>query len=112
MKKEVLYQDLLLGLCKNQHKLPPPHPPQQRSRRMIIQQLSFPHPPPLPMKEPLPPLLQQHNNKMIQIIEPHPLSLHPQFVAAKSLISDLQINVLQYSVCVEGGWVTNNLLKF
>ena len=33
---------------------------------------------------------------MIQIIElhPHPLSdEHPQFVAAKSLISDLQINI-------------------
>ena len=33
---------------------------------------------------------------MIQIIElhPHPLSVeHPQFVAVKSLISDLQINL-------------------
>ena len=31
---------------------------------------------------------------MIQIIELHPLSVeHPQFVAVKSLISDLQINI-------------------
>lgn len=41
-------------------------------------------------------------------MELHPLSLHPQFVAAKSLISDLQINVLQYSVCDEVRGVTNN----
>ena len=40
---------------------------------------------------------------MIQIIElhPHPLSVeHPQFVAVKSLISDLQINIF-YSIMYE-----------
>lgn len=53
----------------------------------------MPEPQPLLLlkKEPLfPP--QQDSRRRIQIMElhPHPLSLHPQFVAAKSLISDLQ----------------------
>ncbi len=64
----------------------------------ISQQQSFPpplHPHPLlfPQKDPFP---QQERRRMIQIIElhPHPLSVeHPQFVAVKSLISDLQINI-------------------
>jgi hypothetical protein len=57
---------------------------------MIIQQQSLPPPQLLPPKhEPLPP--QQQRRRMIQIIELHPFSdEHPQFVAAKSLISDLQ----------------------
>ncbi len=70
--------------------MPLPHPPPQSNRRMMIrQQLSFP-PHPLLLKNE--PLEQQDNKRIIQIIElhPHPLSLHPQFVAAKSLISDLQ----------------------
>lgn len=56
---------------------------------MIHKQLLFPpHPHPSLLKRPpFPP--QQHNNKMIQRIEPHPSS-HPhplpQFVAAKSLM--------------------------
>ena len=69
-----------------------------RHRRRISQQQSFPpplHPHPLlfPQKDPFP---QQERRRMIQIIElhPHPLSVeHPQFVAVKSLISDLQINI-------------------
>ena len=70
----------------------------QNNRRRISQQQSFPpplHPHPLlfPQKDPFP---QQERRRMIQIIElhPHPLSVeHPQFVAVKSLISDLQINI-------------------
>ena len=52
-----------------------------------------PHPLLFPQKDPFP---QQERRRMIQIIElhPHPLSVeHPQFVAVKSLISDLQINI-------------------
>lgn len=73
--------------------MPLPHPPQSNRRIMIRQQLSFPpHPPPHPLLLKNEPLEQQDNKRIIQIIElhPHPLSLHPQFVAAKSLISDLQ----------------------
>lgn len=66
----------------------------------MIQRQLFPpsQPQPLFEKEELP-LPQQHNRRIIQIIElpfpkpkllPHPqVSLHPQFVAVKSLISDL-----------------------
>ena len=70
----------------------------RRIRFRCSQQQSFPpplHPHPLlfPQKDPFP---QQERRRMIQIIElhPHPLSVeHPQFVAVKSLISDLQINI-------------------
>jgi hypothetical protein len=79
----------------------PPHPPQQSSNRISRQQLllSLPHPPLLFKKEPL--LEQQESKRMIQMMElhPHPLSLHPQLVAAKSLISDLHKNYLQYRLC-------------
>lgn len=86
------------------HPHPPPNPlfPQSRSR-MIIQQQLFPPPHPLPpkMEEPSP-HPQQERSRIIQIMElhPHPLSDdgHPQFVAAKSLISDLQNWYLQYSL--------------
>lgn len=83
------------GMSGDQQKLPhpllPPHPPQQNRRRMIHRQLSFPKPPHPLLPPHKPPLLppQQHNNRMIQRIEPQPpsLQLHPpQFVAAKSLI--------------------------
>lgn len=70
---------------------------------MMIRQLlllsEHPHP---PLKFiPLPPQ-QQKRRMIIQIIELHPhpfISLHPQFVAAKSLIRDLQKFDLQYSLC-------------
>ena len=77
---------------------PPPHPPQHKRSRMIRKQLSFPPQPEPPKPEPPLPQ-QQHNKRMIQIMELQLLSLHPQFVAAKSLISDLQIFILQYRVC-------------
>ena len=74
---------------------PLPHPPQQKSKRMIQMQLllppqlSLPHPSPLPFP-------QQQKSKIRMMSQeqlfplPHPPSHpHPQFVAAKSLISDL-----------------------
>jgi hypothetical protein len=86
----------------------PPHPPQQSSNRISRQQLllSLPHPPLLLKKEPLE---QQESKRMIQMMElhPHPLSLHPQLVAAKSLISDLHKNYLQYRLCENISGVTN-----
>jgi hypothetical protein len=60
---------------------------------MIRQQLlpESPHPFPPKRAGELPPPQQQARSKMIQIKDEHPLSeLHPQFVAAKSLIGDLQ----------------------
>ena len=78
-----------------------PHPPQQKSRRIISrQQLSPPNPPPQPPPQPqLSPLPQQQRSRMIQIMELHPpppkqelpeshpeSHPHPQFVAAKSLM--------------------------
>jgi len=72
----------------------PPHP--QKSRRMIIQQqLSPPKPQPLP--KPLPqPLPQQDRRRRIQIQENplFPSHPHPQFVAAKSLISFSSENIV------------------
>jgi hypothetical protein len=69
---------------------------------MIIQQQLPPFSPPLnklvpfpqPFPQPFP--LQQLRSRMIQIKElhPHPPSLHPQFVAAKSLMCDLQNNLV------------------
>ena len=81
-------------------------PPQQRRSKMIqIQLLSCPQPPPQLPPNPLP--LQQQSNKIIQIIELHPLSLpHPQFVAAKSLIRDLQKFYLQFILCESVNKVT------
>ena len=77
--------------------LPPqPKPPQQKSKMIAQIQLLLPLPQSFPPKKepPLPFPQQQHSNRMIHKIEehPHPLSvlLHEQFVAAKSLISDLQ----------------------
>lgn len=71
---------------------------------MIHRQLLSP-PQPLLLKKPELPLLpQQHNRRIIQIIEfphPHP-SLHPQFVAVKSLISDL-LKIYVYNICYEKG---------
>jgi hypothetical protein len=68
---------------------------------MIQQQLSFPFSRLVPLPQPFPfPLQKQDNKRMIQIMELHPLSLHPQFVAAKSLISDLQ-NIYIYSILYE-----------
>ncbi len=67
----------------------PPHP--QKSRRMIIQQQLSPPPKPLrPLPQPLPqPFPQQARRRRIQIqeIPLFPSHPHPQFVAAKSLIS-------------------------
>jgi hypothetical protein len=59
---------------------------------MMIQQLELSPPqPPLLLNREVPLPQQQERSKMIQIRLLHPLSeLHPQFVAAKSLISDLQ----------------------
>lgn len=101
-KKAAGYFPAAFGVCRNQH----PHPqllpqpllqpmpvkplPQKSSRRMIRQQLS--PQPPLPPQL-LPQLLpQQVSRRMIQMMLLHPLLLfvshpHPQFVAAKSLIS-------------------------
>lgn len=63
-------------------------------------QLLSPHPSLLLENSP-PPLPQQLNRMMIQIMELHPPpSLHPQFVAAKSLISDL-LKILIYSIDYE-----------
>lgn len=69
-------------------------PPQQKSKMIIRKQLLSPHPllhpPPHPSlhppPKPFPP--QRQSNNIIQIIELHPLPLllHPQPVAAKSLI--------------------------
>ena len=77
--------------------LPPqPKPPQQKSKMIAQIQLLLPLPQSFPPKKepPLPFPQQQHSNRIIHKIEehPHPLSvlLHEQFVAAKSLISDLQ----------------------
>lgn len=76
--------------------LPQPKPPQQKSKMIAQIQLLLPLPQSFPPKKepPLPFPQQQHSNRMIHKIEehPHPLSvlLHEQFVAAKSLISDLQ----------------------
>ena len=77
--------------------LPPqPKPPQQKSKMIAQIQLLLPLPQLFPPKKepPLPFPQQQHSNRIIHKIEehPHPLSvlLHEQFVAAKSLISDLQ----------------------
>lgn len=64
-----------------------PNPPQQKSRRMIHRQLSFPHPLPLNVLPPHPP--QQQSRRMIHRQEdiPFPLSHpHPQFVAVNSLM--------------------------
>ncbi len=61
--------------------------------------LSQPQPSFLPkMLEPLFPQPHRLNKIIIQIIElhPHPSLLHPQFVAVKSLISDL-LNII-YSI--------------
>jgi hypothetical protein len=58
---------------------------QQLSPPLLKRLVPFPHPFPNPL-----PLQQQSSNRMIQIMELHPPSLHPQFVAAKSLIGDLQ----------------------
>ena len=85
--------------------LPPhPHPPQSR-RRMIIRQLQLSLPP-HPLLLNMEPLEQQDNKRMIQIMElhPHSFSWHPQFVAAKSLISDLQ-KIFIYSI----GYVTSSI---
>ena len=76
--------------------------------------LSLPHPHPLLLKPELP-LPQQHSNRIIQMIElpllkptPHPqLSLHPQFVALKSLISDL----LKFMFTIYGMTKGNNGYK-
>jgi hypothetical protein len=91
----------------------PPHPPQQSSNRIKRQQLllSPPHPLLLLKKVPLPE--QQESKRMIQIMElhPHPLSLHPQLVAAKSLISDLQNYFLHYKLCGNARHVTRFLQK-
>ena len=79
--------------------LPQPKPPQQKSKMIAQIQLLLPFPQSFPPKKepPLPFPQQQHSNRIIHKIEehPHPLSvlLHEQFVAAKSLISDLQINI-------------------
>ena len=76
--------------------LPQPKPPQQKSKMIAQIQLLLPLPQSFPPKKepPLPFPQQQHSNRIIHKIEehPHPLSvlLHEQFVAAKSLISDLQ----------------------
>jgi hypothetical protein len=76
--------------------LPQPKPPQQKSKMIAQIQLLLPFPQSFPPKKepPLPFPQQQHSNRIIHKIEehPHPLSvlLHEQFVAAKSLISDLQ----------------------
>ena len=85
----------------------PPHPPPQKRRRRIIQRqllllLSQPHPPLL--KKPELPLPQQLKRIIIQIIELqlHPPSLHPQFVAVKSLISDL-LKFMFYSIYYVNG---------
>jgi hypothetical protein len=69
----------------------PPQLPQSSSRIIIQQQLLLLSPqPPFPLKSEVPPPQQQERSRMIQIRLLHPLSeLHPQFVAAKSLISDL-----------------------
>ena len=59
-----------------------------------MQLLLLSHPPLLKKDEP--PLLQQQlKSRIIQIIELQPPSLHPQFVAAKSLIGDLHNYFLQ-----------------
>ena len=71
---------------------------------MIHRQLLSP-PQPLLLKKPEFPLPQQQLNRIIiQIMEPHPFprpkpppSLHPQFVAVKSLISDL-LKFMFYSI--------------
>ena len=73
------------------------------------QLLSLPPQPQLLFEKELPLLPQQHNKRIIQIIEfphPHP-SLHPQFVAVKSLISDL----LKFMFTVYGMRKTNNGYK-
>uniref|UniRef100_UPI004025404F hypothetical protein n=1 Tax=Agathobacter rectalis TaxID=39491 RepID=UPI004025404F len=77
--------------------LPPqPKPPQQKRKSKAQIQMLLPLPQSIrPKKEtPLAIPHQQHSNRIIHKIEehPHPLSvlLHEQFVAAKSLISDLQ----------------------
>ena len=85
---------------KNVNQQPQPHPqpkpPQQKSKMIAQIQLLLPFPQSFPPKKelPLPFPQQQHSNRIIHKIEehPHPLSvlLHEQFVAAKSLISDLQ----------------------
>lgn len=72
---------------------PFPQPPQHANRRIIqIMELSFPQPQPPPLNPP--PLPQQHSKRrIIQIHELFPPSHppHPQFVAAKSLIGNLQL---------------------
>ncbi len=76
--------------------------------------LSQPHPP-LLLNKPEFPLPQKHSKRIIQIIEfplpkliPHPqLSLHPQFVAVKSLISDL----LKFMFTIYGMTKANNGYK-
>ena len=72
----------------------PLQPPQSKRRIIQIQLLLLlpqPPQPPLLKKEEPPPLQQHESSKIIQIIELQLFpSLHPQFVAAKSLICDLQ----------------------
>ena len=76
--------------------LPQPKPPQQKSKMIAQIQLLLPLPQSFPPKKepPLPFPQQQHSNRIIHKIEEHPpplsVLLHEQFVAAKSLISDLQ----------------------
>ena len=80
--EECIKKHRVTGECKVIEKL--------KEKEQRRQKKSFP-----PKKEtPLPFPQQQHSNRIIHKIEehPHPLSvlLHEQFVAAKSLISDLQ----------------------
>ena len=91
-------QPLLLLLPQREF----PHPPPQKSSRMIIQQQLSPHPlPEKPMPLPHP---QQDSRRISQIQEnpfvpSHP---HPQFVAAKSLISfssEISITVYHMRGC-------------
>ena len=76
--------------------LPQPKPPQQKSKMIAQIQLLLPFPQSFPPKKepPLPFPQQQHSKRIIHKIEEHPpplsVLLHEQFVAAKSLISDLQ----------------------
>ena len=62
----------------------PPQPPQRSKRRIGRQQLLSPI---FIYPFPFPPLLQQHKRIIIHNHELYPFpSLHPQFVAVKSLI--------------------------
>lgn len=76
--------------------MPSPNPPQKKSNRMIQMQLLSPQPPLLPNKLLVPFPQQLESSNRIQIMEQHPFpSLHPQFVAAKSLMFEPPIFILQ-----------------